>query len=226
MPGGIAVLDFDNDGFLDIVVTTQDATESMAYYKNKGDGTFEDRTEAAGLKGQLGGLYCVQTDYNNDGRLDIFVMHGGWEMPMRNSLLRLQPMPTVYKGPAPGHGGFFKWDDDAHRSPKLALFGNVFRVDQLPNHGSLGLPDGYSVTCANNTIVWLGHGAFPEAASWLATNTYRTNLQGTATTPALASTPRLTKPRASGGETWSNAMSIGSRPLVRSSGISSSEMGT
>ena len=56
----------------------------------------------------------------------------------------------------------------ARRSPKLALFGNVFRVDQLPNHGSLGLPDGYSVTCANNTIVWLGHGAFPEAASWLA----------------------------------------------------------
>ena len=52
-------------------------------------------------------------------------------------------MPTVYKGPAPGHGGFFKWDDAAHRSPKLALFNNVFRVDQLPNHGSLGLPDGY-----------------------------------------------------------------------------------
>ena len=29
-----------------------------------------------------------QTDYNNDGRLDIFVMRGGWEFPMRNSLLR------------------------------------------------------------------------------------------------------------------------------------------
>jgi hypothetical protein len=87
---------------------------------------------------------------------------------MRNSLLRHQPRPTVYKGPAPGHGGFFKWDNDAHRSPKLALFGNVFRVDQEPNHGSLGLPDGYSVACANNTIVWLGRGSFPEAASWLA----------------------------------------------------------
>jgi hypothetical protein len=48
------------------------------------------------------------------------------------------------------------------------LYGNVFRADQLPNHGSLGLPDGYQVSCANNTIVWLGHGAFPEAASWLA----------------------------------------------------------
>jgi hypothetical protein len=85
---------------------------------------------------------------------------------MENSLLWLQPMPTVYKGPAPGTGGFFKWDDTG-RSPKLALHGNVFRADQTPNHGSLGLPSGYNVSCSNNTIVWLGKGAFPETASWL-----------------------------------------------------------
>ncbi len=78
-----------------------------------------------------------------------------------NSLIRLQAMPTVFKGPAPGHGGFFKWDDHAGRSPKLALYHNVFRVDQLPNHGSLGLPAGYAVSCADNTVVWLGAGPFP-----------------------------------------------------------------
>ena len=88
-------------------------------------------------------------------------------LTMENSLLRLQPMPTVYKGPAPGHGGFFKWDD-TQRSPKLNLRGNVFRVDQTPNHGSLGLPAGYNVSCSGNTIVWLGGGAFPEEASWKA----------------------------------------------------------
>ncbi len=88
-------------------------------------------------------------------------------MAIRQSLVRLQPMPTVYKGPAPGHGGFFKWDGTG-RSPKLVLRNNVFRVDQLPNHGSLGLPESYAVTCSGNTIVWLGDGAFPESASWLA----------------------------------------------------------
>ena len=77
-------------------------------------------------------------------------------------------MPTVYKGPAPGHGGFFKWDTDAGRSPKLVIRNNVFRADQRPNHGSLGLPDGYAVTCSHNVIVWLGDGDFPERASWLA----------------------------------------------------------
>lgn len=99
------------------------------------------------------------SDTTSDGRTNT--------LTVQNSLLWLEPMPTVYKGPAPGTGGFFKWDDTG-RSPKLSLHNNVFRADQLPNHGSLGLPAGYSVSCSNNTIVWLGSGAFPEAASWLA----------------------------------------------------------
>jgi hypothetical protein len=87
--GGAIMEDFDNDGFLDIVVSSLDATEPMAYFHNKGDGTFEDRTAAAGLTGQFGGLNCVQTDYNNDGHIDIFVPRGAWVMrPMRPSLLR------------------------------------------------------------------------------------------------------------------------------------------
>jgi hypothetical protein len=87
--GGAIMEDFDNDGLLDIVITSQDPTMAMAFFRNKGDGTFEDRTEAAGLGKQLGGLYCVQTDYNNDGHMDIFVPRGAWlDYPMRPSLLR------------------------------------------------------------------------------------------------------------------------------------------
>jgi hypothetical protein len=87
--GGAIMEDFDNDGLLDIVVTTMDPTRPMAFYRNKGDGTFEERTEAAGLGKQLGGLYCVQTDYNNDGLMDIFICRGAWlQLPERPSLLR------------------------------------------------------------------------------------------------------------------------------------------
>jgi hypothetical protein len=88
--GGSSIMeDFDNDGLLDIVVTSFDPTTPMALYRNKGDGTFEDRTEAAGLKDQLGGMYCVQTDYDNDGWMDIFVLRGAWlQSPLRPSLLR------------------------------------------------------------------------------------------------------------------------------------------
>ena len=38
--------DFDDDGLLDIVMTSFDPTKPMAYYRNKGDGTFEDRSKA------------------------------------------------------------------------------------------------------------------------------------------------------------------------------------
>lgn len=78
-----------------------------------------------------------------------------------NSLIRLQAMPTVYSGSAAGHGGFFKWDDTFGSSPKLDISNTIFRADQETNHGSLNLPAGYPVTCANNTMVWLGPGAFP-----------------------------------------------------------------
>ena len=78
MSGGAIMDDFDNDGLLDLVVTSSDPTQPMALYRNKGDGTFEERTAAAGLSEQLGGLYCVQTDYNNDGWLDIFIIRGAW----------------------------------------------------------------------------------------------------------------------------------------------------
>jgi hypothetical protein len=87
--GGDIMEDFDNDGLLDIVVTSFDSTQSMSYHHNKGDGTFEDRSREAGVTNQLGGLVCYQTDYDNDGRMDIFVARGAWLLsPIRPTLLR------------------------------------------------------------------------------------------------------------------------------------------
>src|SRR6267378_5511188 len=86
--GGSIVDDFDNDGFLDIVETSFDPCQPMRMFHNNGDGTFTDVSERSHLAEQLGGINIVQTDYNNDGWLDIYVMRGGWEWPMRNSLFR------------------------------------------------------------------------------------------------------------------------------------------
>jgi hypothetical protein len=87
--GGAVMEDFDNDGLLDLAVTSFDPTMPMSFYRNKGDGTFDDVSKAAGVTDQLGGSYCVQTDYNNDGFMDIFIARGGAiDWPMRPSLLR------------------------------------------------------------------------------------------------------------------------------------------
>ena len=89
--GGSIIEDFDNDGLLDVMTSTWDPCRPITYYRNKGDGTFEDYTAKAGLTGQLGGLNITQTDYDNDGWMDVLVMRGGWMKmrgQMRRSLLR------------------------------------------------------------------------------------------------------------------------------------------
>jgi len=93
--GGTVADDFDGDGLLDVLFTSVDYCEPTRLFRNAGDGTFEERTEAAGLLPQFGGLNSVHTDYNNDGRIDVFVMRGGWEVAMRNSLLRNEPDGTL-----------------------------------------------------------------------------------------------------------------------------------
>ena len=86
--GGLVVDDFENNGRLDVVVSSQDVCEPMRYFHNNGDGTFSDRSAEAGLSDQLGGLNIVAADYNNDGCIDLLVLRGGWEFAMRKSLLR------------------------------------------------------------------------------------------------------------------------------------------
>ena len=86
--GGVVVDDFENNGLLDVVATSMDVCDPIRYFHNNGDGTFTDRTDAAGLSGQLGGLNLVQADYNNDGCMDLLVLRGAWQYPQKRSLLR------------------------------------------------------------------------------------------------------------------------------------------
>lgn len=88
MAGGVVADDFDNDGLLDVVVSSYDVCQPLRFFHNNGDGTFTDRAAAAGLSGQLGGLNMIQADYNNDGCMDLLVLRGAWEFPERKSLLR------------------------------------------------------------------------------------------------------------------------------------------
>ena len=67
---GVAVGDYDNDGWPDIFVT---AYGRSTLYKNNHDGTFADVTEHAGLASPGWSTSAVWFDYDNDGRLDLFV---------------------------------------------------------------------------------------------------------------------------------------------------------
>jgi hypothetical protein len=91
LAGGAIVEDFDNDGDLDIMVSTQAFRGQLRLFRNNADGTFTERTAEAGLTGEFGGLNIVHADYDNDGFMDVLVLRGGWMEEagsFPNSLLR------------------------------------------------------------------------------------------------------------------------------------------
>ena len=88
LAGGSVFDDFTGDGRPDLFTTSLDPDRGASMFINKGDGTFEDRSDKAGLSDQVYALNVQRADYDNDGDLDLVLLRGGWERPLRLSLLR------------------------------------------------------------------------------------------------------------------------------------------
>ena len=81
MGGGVALWDYDDDGWLDIYLVNgcalpydrQSPPRPNKLYRNRRDGTFEDVTERAGVGGRGYGMGCAVGDFDNDGHDDLFV---------------------------------------------------------------------------------------------------------------------------------------------------------
>ena len=80
MGSGLALLDFDRDGWLDVFFVNgthwpghPGAATYPALYRNNRDGTFTDVTKAAGLAVEMFGIGVTAADYDNDGWTDIYV---------------------------------------------------------------------------------------------------------------------------------------------------------
>ncbi|MBV9928490.1 MAG: CRTAC1 family protein [Acidobacteria bacterium] len=126
---GAAFLDYDNDGWLDILLVNSTAwpenkgpATSSALYHNNGDGTFKDVTREAGLAGNFYGIGCAVGDYDNDGLVDIYITAVGPDHLYRNlGGGKFQDVTAKAGVGDPGFGtsaAFFDYDRDG----KLDLF--------------------------------------------------------------------------------------------------------
>jgi hypothetical protein len=100
MGGGVAMFDFDNDGRLDLYFTNGARIEDPApksampdkrdakfwnrLYHQKPDGTFEDVTERAGVRGEGYSMGVAAGDYDADGLVDLYVTAYGANILYRN----------------------------------------------------------------------------------------------------------------------------------------------
>jgi hypothetical protein len=146
MSGGVALFDYDNDGYLDLylvnsltvdMVKSKQKTRSALYHNNR-DGTFTDVTDKAGV-GDIGwGMGVAIGDYNNDGWDDIYVTCLGPNHLLKNNGNGTFTDVTQKAGVADPRwstgAAFVDYDNDG----KLDLFVSNyvdFDVNNLPEFG-------------------------------------------------------------------------------------------
>jgi hypothetical protein len=151
---GAAILDYDNDGFVDVYLVNSGplagvthekpgtAREPNRLYRNRGDGTFEDVTQKAGVGGAGYGIGVAAADIDNDGFTDLYVVNIGRSILYRNRGNGTFEDITDKAGVANGHTGLGAAFLDVDGDGKLDLFvANYLTFD--PNYNLYYNPDGY-----------------------------------------------------------------------------------
>lgn len=170
MGGGVAVFDYDNDGRLDLYFTNgarlddpmpkgtapdkRDAKFWNRLYHQKRDGTFEDMTMSAGVKGEGYSMGVAAGDYDGDGFIDLYVTAYGSNILYRNRGDGTFEDATRRGGVA-GNGwstsaGFIDYDRDGRLDLFVARYadwdfekGSIYCGDQRPGYRAYCHPDNF-----------------------------------------------------------------------------------
>lgn len=147
MAGGVLLLDYDRDGWLDIYFTNAPTVDEAlrgkkargALYHNNHDGTFTDVTEKAGIAKPCYAMGGAVGDYNNDGWPDIYVTCYGGNVLYRNNGDGTFTDVTKQAGVADGRwstgAAFADYDGDGFLDLMVANYVDL-DLQHLPEFGS------------------------------------------------------------------------------------------
>ena len=130
MVAGVALLDYDNDGYLDVYLVNGAAIPSLKkespkywnrLFHNNRDGTFTDVTEKAGVAGEGYGMGVAVGDFDNDGWPDLYVVNVTEE-----SAFPQQPRRHIHRCHGPGARG----RRHARRQEDVVRLGRLARLQQ------------------------------------------------------------------------------------------------
>lgn len=147
--GGVAVFDYDGDGWPDIFLVSGATFEELEnphaphphrnkLYRNNRDGTFTDVTEAAGLGSWGWGMGAAAADYDNDGCVDLYVTYFGYNRLYHNNCDGTFTDVTSKAGVAAGGwstgAAWGDYDHDGYLDLYVARYVD-FRREEVPQKG-------------------------------------------------------------------------------------------
>ncbi len=192
--GGVALLDYDRDGFWDIYFVNGSTFEAQGdigprnrLYRNLGDGHFKDVTEKAGVGDHGWGMGASSADFDNDGFPDLYITNLGPNILYRNNgdgtFSDVTSRAGVTAGGWSSGSAWGDYDGDGHLDLYVARYLDFSRSETPPKgSGKSCQYRGLAVQCG------------PRGLRPLADLLYRNNGDGTfrdATRDALGDAPSL-----------------------------------
>ncbi|MXV51843.1 RNA-binding protein [Pedobacter sp. HMF7647] len=157
--GGVGVGDFNNDGLLDIYFTGNMVANKL--YLNRGDFTFEDVTDVAGVEGKgrwARGISVI--DINNDGMLDLYISNSFVNDSLRRTNLLYINMGVDKKGIPHFVDKAGEYGLDLHAHSTMAAFFDYDNDGDLDMYQAVNWPNSNSY--ANNFRPIITNGSYPS----------------------------------------------------------------